>query len=151
MLEDRLNQDLKQALLARDTLSVETLRGLKSAILYAKVAQGLSRDKPTPDAVFISVLQKEAKKREESAGLYMQGGREEKAAKELAEKVIIERYLPTPLDESRVRKLIDEVIEEVGEADLRMMGQIIGKVQAKAAGAAEGAVVARLVKERLQQ
>lgn len=151
MLEDKLNQDLKQALLARDSFAVGTLRGLKSALLYAKVAEGLPRDESTPDAVFIAVLQKEAKKRQESADLYEQGGNEDKAHAELAEKAIIGRYLPAQLDEARLRALIEETIAEVGGADQRAMGQIISKVREKTAGAADGSLVAQLVKERLQK
>jgi uncharacterized protein YqeY len=151
MLEDRINQDLKQALLGRDARTATTLRGIKSAVLYAKVAQGLPRDVPTSDAVITAVLKKEAKKRQESADLYRQGGSEDRATNELAEKAIIERYLPTALDESQIISLIDEAIAESSDAvDVRSMGRIIGHVQAKAAGAADGAMIARLVKERLQ-
>jgi len=151
MLEDKLNQDLKQALLARDAFTASALRGLKSAVLYAKVAEKMPRDEATPDALFITVLQKEAKKRQESADLYRQGGSEDKAASELAAKAITERYLPQQLDESQLAALVDEAIVSLGEADQRAMGQVIGIVRAKAAGAADGALIARLVKERLQK
>lgn len=151
MLEDKLNQDLKQALLARDAFTASVLRGLKSAVLYAKVAEKMPRDGVTPDPMLIAVLQKEAKKRQESADLYRQGGSEEKAAGELAEKAIIERYLPQQMGESQVAALVDDAIASLGEADQRAMGQVIGIVRAKAAGAADGALIARLVKERLQK
>lgn len=151
MLEDKLNQDLKQALLARDAFTASVLRGLKSAVLYAKVAEKMPRDGATADPMFIAVLQKEAKKRQESADLYRQGGSEEKAAGELAEKAIIERYLPQQLNESQVAALVDEAIAGLGEADQRAIGQVVGIVRAKAAGAADGALIARLVKERLQK
>ncbi len=151
MLEDRLNQDLKRALLSRDAFTVSTLRGLKSAILYAKVAEGLPRDTAAPDAAVVAVLQKEAKKRQESAELYKQGGSEDKAANELAEKAIVERYLPAQLDEMQIGALIEEAIAEMGDVDQRAMGQIIATVRDKAAGSADGALIARLVKERLQK
>src|ERR1700685_738173 len=98
MLEEKINQDLKTALLGGDGLGVSTLRGLKSAILYAKIAS-TNRDEALSDSTLIVLLQKEAKKRQESADLYKQGGNEARAKTELDEKKIIEGYLPAQLSE----------------------------------------------------
>src|SRR6185437_243568 len=98
MVEDTLNQDLKQALLAKDELRITTLRSIKNALLYARVAQG-SREIGLPDAAITGILQKEAKKRAESDELFARGGRPEKAERELAEKAVIEEYLPRQLNE----------------------------------------------------
>lgn len=148
MLEDKLGQDLKTALLAGDTHTVATLRGLKNAILYAKVADG-GRNAQLSDEVIQGILQKEAKKRQESIDLYRQGGREEKAAAEAAEKAIIERYLPAQLSEAAVAQLVDDVIQAQSDAGNTTMGAVITAVKQRAAGTADGALIARIVKERL--
>jgi len=148
MLEDRINQDLKAALLAGDKMLATTLRGLKSSLLYAKIAAG-SRDQTMSNDAIISVLQKEAKKRQESADLYIQGGNKERADAELAEKHVIEQYLPAQLSEAEVVARVDEVITELGVNNVASMGAVIGKVKQLTGGAADGAFIARIVKERL--
>lgn len=148
MLEDKLEQDIKAALLAGEAHRVTTLRGLKSSLLNVKVAEG-KRDTGLSDDEVIAIFAKEAKKRQESADLYKQGNNQEKADQELAEKAIIESYLPEQLSEDELKQLIDQVIAETGAAGPQAMGQVIGQVKAKAGAAADGAVIARLVKEKL--
>jgi uncharacterized protein len=148
MLEERLEQDIKAALLAGESVKVTTLRGLKSTLLNVKVAEG-TRDKAMTDEQVIAIFSKEAKKRQESADLYVQGGNQTSADAELAEKALIETYLPAQLDEAEVVKIVDETISELGAVDMKGMGPVIAAVKTKTAGAAEGALVARLVKERL--
>lgn len=149
-IEQRIEQDLKSALLGGDAQRVSTLRGLKSVILYAKVAAG-TRDQAMPDDQVIQLLSKEAKKRQESADLYAQGGNEDRAEAELAEKAIIEKYLPTQLSEAELTTIVDQAIAETDASGPAAMGQVIGKVKALTAGAADGAIIARIVKERLAQ
>lgn len=148
-LKRRLEQDVKTAMLAGDALRLETLRGLKSVILYAEVASG-KRDQGLEDAEIESLFAKEAKKRQESAELYIKGNATERADKELAEKVIIEEYLPEQLSEADVAKAIDDVIEAVQPSGMQQMGQVIGQVKAKLGNGADGSVIARIVKEKLQ-
>lgn len=148
-LEDRLTQDLKAAMLAGQQQRVLTLRGLKSSVLYAKVAQKLPRDEQLPDDTVLELFAKEAKKRQESADLYQQGGSPEKAEAELAEKAIIEAYLPAQLSEAELQDLIDAAIEPLGADDMSAMGKVIAAVRAQAGPAADGALIARLVRERL--
>jgi len=150
MLEDRLNQDLKAALLAGNATLVTTIRGLKSSLLYAKIADG-SRDRAMTDDEVIVVLQKEAKKRQESADLYRQGGNEQKAAAELQERAVIETYLPAQLSEAEIADLVDEAIASLHADGMNAMGAVIGKVKQVAGPVADGAVIARLVKERLSK
>lgn len=147
-LEATITADLKAAMLARDAGTVSTLRMLKSVLLYAKVAAG-SRDSEMGDDDVIQLLSKEAKKRQESADLYVKGGNQTKADEELAEKAIIEKYLPTPLSEAEIGQIIDGMLAGMPEADPSKMGQIIGQVKQRAGASADGAVIARLVKERL--
>lgn len=149
-LEDTLQNDLKQAMLARDEQTVSVLRMLKSTLLYAKVAKG-GRDQVMDDASVQDILAKEAKKRQESADLFERGGNSEKAAIERAEKAIIERYLPKQLSEAEIVALIDQVIGELGASDASQMGQVIGRVKQLAGASAEGSLVAKLVKARLSQ
>lgn len=147
-IKQQIDQDLKAAMLAGDKTLVTTLRGLKSAILYAEVSEG-AREAGLSDEKVVSLLQKEAKKRQESADLYEQGGNSEKKAQELAEKEAIEQYLPAQLSEAEISTLVDEAIAELGSPDKQQMGQVIGLVRQKSSGNADGAVIARLVKERL--
>lgn len=146
MIEDQIDQELKTAMLARDGLKVETLRGLKSTFLYAKVANN-TKDKKLSDQEAFTLLAKESKKRQESADLYKQGGDQDRADKELTEKAIIDAYLPKQLSEDELKAVIDEVMgTSIGDAN---MGQIIGLVRQKTAGTADGSEIARLVKEKL--
>jgi uncharacterized protein YqeY len=149
MLEERIEQDIKTALLARDSHKATTLRGLKATLLNVKVAKG-KRESGLSDDEVIDVLAKEAKKRQESADLYKQGGNEVKAADELAEKAMIEVYLPEQLSQDEIIKLIDEVIAATGASGPQAMGQVIGQVKSKTGAAGDGALIARLVKEKLQ-
>ena len=113
MLEQRLEQDIKSALLAGNSARVTTLRGLKSAVLNVKVAEG-KRDSGLSDDEVIAIFSKEAKKRQESAALYSQGGDETRASAELSEKAIIEEYLPAQLSEAEVAAIVDEIIANTG-------------------------------------
>ena len=148
MLKSRIDQDLKKALLAGDKVLATTLRGLKSAILYVEVDKGL-RDEGLSDDEIVVLLAKEAKKRQESADLYRQGGNEDKAAAELTEKKVIESYLPSQLSDAELIKLVEEIIVDLGASGPESMGHVIGAVKQKAAGQADGARIAALVKERL--
>lgn len=149
MLEQKIEQDLKSALLAGNALRVATLRGLKAALLNVKVATG-QRDSGLSDDEVVTQLAKQAKQRQESADLYVQGGDQARAEAELAEKAIIEEYLPARLSEAEIAALVDEAIKTGGASGPQAMGQIIGQVKQKAGPAADGALIARLVKEKLQ-
>lgn len=149
-LEQRLEQDIKTALLAGEKPRVITLRGLKSNLLNVKVAEG-KRDSGLSDQEVINIFSKEAKKRQESADLYVQGGSQERADKELVEKAVIEEYLPKQLSEAEIASIVAEVITETGATQQRDMGKVIAGVRAKTAGSADGSIIARLTKEKLTQ
>lgn len=150
MLEQRLEQDLKKSMLAGDSLRVMTLRNMKSALLNAKVASG-KRESGLSDEEVLPILSKEAKKRQESADFYVQGGSQERADMELAEKVIIEEYLPKQLSEQEITVIVDEVIAATNASGLSAMGQVIGQVKLKTGASADGSLIAKLVKEKLAQ
>jgi len=148
MLKQQIEQDLKKALLAGDKERATTLRSLKSVILYAEVAEG-SRDEGLGDEAIIALFSKEAKKRQESADFYVKGGSEERAQAELAEKAIIEGYLPQQLSDDELTSIVDEVVAGLDTVGPQAMGQVIGQVKQKTAGKADGARIAQVVKARL--
>ncbi|HSX08078.1 MAG TPA: GatB/YqeY domain-containing protein [Candidatus Saccharimonadales bacterium] len=150
MLKQQIEQDLKTALLAGDKDRATVLRGLKSVILYAEVAKGV-RAEGLGDEEILPLLAKEAKKRQESADLYEKGGSPERAAAELAEKAIIEGYLPKQLTEEELTQVIDEVLADFESPTPQAMGQVIAAVKQRVASTADGAMIARLVKEKLQK
>lgn len=148
-LKDRLNQDLKTAMLARDSFLSDTLKGLKAAILNQEISEG-KREEGLSDADIETLFAREAKKREEAATLYTEGGNEEMSTKERKEKDIITKYLPKQLTEQELSVLVEEIIHELGAVDVKDMGRVIGAVKAKVGNSAEGAMVAQLVKSKLQ-
>ena len=147
-LEQQIEKDLKAALLWGDKGKALILRGLKANLLNIKVATG-KRDSGLSDEEVLKELAKQSKQRAESAEVYTQGGDPARAEAELAEKAIIDAYLPEQLSEEEIAKIIDEVIVETGASGLQAMGQVIGHVKARIGVAAEGGVIARLVKEKL--
>lgn len=148
MLKQQIEQDLKAALLNGEKERATTLRSLKSAILYVEVAKG-ARETGLPEDEIIAILSKEAKKRQESADFYAQGGSPDRAEAELAEKALIAAYLPTQLSDEELQEMIDAAIALAGTSGPQAMGQVIGAVKQQAGAAADGARIARLVKERL--
>lgn len=150
MIKDTLTQDLKQALLAKDSDRATLIRGLKSAILYVEVAEG-KREEGLSDEACLAIFQKEAKKRQESADMYIQGGDQARADKELAEKRMIEAYLPQQLSEPEIAEVVARVIADMGATDMSSMGPVIGAVKAQTKGAADGAIIAKVVKEQLSK
>lgn len=146
--QEQIDKDLKQAMLAGNKELVSILRGLKSAILYEEVAQN-KRNEGLPEQTVVTILQKEAKKRQESADMYLQGGDSDRAEKEKRELEVIKAYLPQMMSEEEVASLVDTVIQENPEVDKSKMGLLISEVKSRCKGRAEGALIARLVKERL--
>jgi uncharacterized protein YqeY len=139
-MQDKIEQDLKQALLSRDKPKTETLRNLKSSLLNEAIAQG-ARDSGLSDEQIQKILARESKKRQEAADLYQKGGAPDRASAELAEKSIIDAYLPEQLGEEAVAKVVDEEIAKAGSPDMQQMGQIIGAVRGRLGGRADGALI----------
>jgi uncharacterized protein YqeY len=147
-LKQRIQDDLKAALLGGDRFVAETLRGLKAAILNEEVAQN-KRDNGLDEATIEQIIAKEVKKRNESAALYDQNNRQDSAADERREVEILSHYLPEQLNEAEIKTVVDAKIAELGAVDMKMMGQVIGAVKKDVGNRADGAIVARLVKEVL--
>lgn len=147
-LKQRIDNDIKAALLGGNRFGADILRNLKAAILNEEVAQQ-KRDEGLSDGDVEQVIAREVKKRNESIKLYVQGGRQELADAEQAEIDVLAPYLPVQLSEAEIQALIDEAITTTGAASPADMGKVIGAVKAKAGTSADGALVARLVKTTL--
>lgn len=144
----QLNQDLKTAMLAGQAQTVTTLRGLKGAILNVEI-QKSARESGLPEAEVISILTKEAKKRQEAADMYLQAGDQSRADIELAEQKLIQKYLPAQMTDDELSHIIDSAIAKLGAKDASQMGQVIGAVKQQAGPTADGARIAAQVKQKL--
>ncbi len=147
--QEQIERDLKAALISGDKKTAETLKVLKSALQYESMNSG-SRDNGLSDEQAQKVLLSESKKRQEAAELYEKAGEQERAQSELAEKVIIQKYLPKQMSEAEIKTIVDEEVSKLPEPTIKDMGRVIGAVKAKAGAGADGAVVARIVKEALE-
>lgn len=149
-MKDKLNSDLKAALLAGDRLKADTIKGIKAAILNEEISQGV-RDKGLSTEDIQKVLARESKKRAEAIEMYKNGGAQDRADAESAEKAVIDAYLPEQLDESKIAEVVDLKINEMGASSTADMGKVIGAVKAQLGASADGTTIARLVKEKLSQ
>ncbi|HCM52054.1 TPA: hypothetical protein DIS56_02895 [Candidatus Saccharibacteria bacterium] len=147
-MQDQIEDNLKQAMLAGDKTKAETLKTLKNALQYEAINLG-SKDKLTDEQVQ-KVLAREAKKRQETADIYKNAGVTERAEVELAEKVIIEQYLPQQASEADIQAAVKEAIAATGASSVADMGKIIAVVRAKLGASADGATIANIAKDKLQ-
>jgi len=144
-LQDQLNSDMKDAMRAKDTVRLSTIRQLRSAIKNKEIELGKSLD----DESIIGVITTQGKQRREAAQMYRENERLELAEKEEAELEILLAYLPTQLGEAELRTIISAVIAETGANSAKDMGKVMGPVMAKTRGCADGKLVNQLVKELL--
>ena len=147
-LKDQISNDLKAALLGGNRFTGEVLRGLKAVILNEEVAQS-KRDEGLDDATIEQLIAREVKKRNESASIYDAAGRAELADNERAEAKIIATYLPKQLSEDEISAVVVRVISELGVSSPSAFGQVIGAVKKELGNTADGALIAKLVKNRL--
>ncbi|MEZ5138481.1 MAG: GatB/YqeY domain-containing protein [Acidimicrobiales bacterium] len=147
MLADQIQADLTAAMKARDDLARSVLRMATAALKEARVAGAEARD--LTDEEVVAVLAREAKRREESAAAFVEGGRPEKAERELAERDVLARYLPAPLTDDELAALVDEALAAGGFAGPGDMGPAMKAAMAKVAGRADGKAVSALVRARL--
>lgn len=146
MLKERLTDNIKTAMLGGDKDRVEVLRGLKAAILQEEVAKGI-RDTGLGDEAIEQVFAREVKRRIEAAEIYAKNDRQELADKELAQKAIIEEFLPKQMSDDELAEAVAAAITEAGEG--AHMGQVIGAVKAKVGQSADGSRIAAAVKQKL--
>ena len=133
-LQERVSQEIKAAMLARDADRLSALRMLKSALGYAQIER---KTDSLPDADVVAIVQKEVKKRRDSVEQFEKGGRAELAVKEKQEITVLEVFLPQPLSAEDLEKLVRDTIQELGATSKKDMGPVIKAVQVKAAGRAD--------------
>jgi uncharacterized protein YqeY len=146
-LFDTISNDIKTAMLAKDKIRLEALRGVKKEFLEAKTAKGADGD--LSDDAALKILQKMVKQRKESATIYQEQNRPELAEKELAEVAVLENYLPQPLSSEELEKTIREIIVQTGAASPKDMGKVMGVATKALSGKAEGRAISDTVKRLL--
>ena len=147
-LKARITDEMKAALLGGNRFRGDVLRNVKAAILNEEVSLG-KRDEGLDDAEVEKVLAREVKKRVESAELYRSNGRAELAEPEEQEAEILREFLPEQLSEAEVVMIVEDVVASMNDVSMQKMGQVIGVVKQKVGNAADGALVAKIVKEKL--
>jgi uncharacterized protein len=141
----RIEDELKQATLARDAERRDALRLILSALRGAE--KELQR--PLKDDEELQVLQRERKRRTEAAEAFRAGDRDEQAEAEERELAVLEEFMPTPLSEEEIEEIVDDVIAEVGATSMRDLGRVMADVMPQVAGRADGSTVSQLVREKL--
>ena len=141
----RLEQEVREAMLARDAARRDALRLILSSLKSAE--KDLQR--PLSDEEELQVLQRERKKRREAAEAFREAGREEQAAGEEQELEVLEEFMPEPLSEDELEEIVDDAIAENGATSMRDFGRVMADVMPQVSGRADGSVVSQLVKEKL--
>lgn len=149
MLKHKIQEDLKNSMLNREELKTSVLRMLKSALSYFEINKGGAGYEATDDDV-LTVIEKEAKQRRDSIEQYTAGGRQDLAAKESKELEVLLKYLPEQMSEDQITKIIDDVMLNSGFSNMQDMGKIMGLLMPRIKGKADGMLVSKLVKKRLQ-
>ena len=144
-LINRMEADLKQAMLDKDTARRDALRLILASLRSAE--KELQR--PLFDDEELQVLQRERKRRVEAAEAFRDGGRGEQAEKEERELAVLEEFMPEPLSEEELEEIIDDVIAEVGATSIRQLGRVMADVMPQVAGRADGSTVSQVVREKL--
>jgi uncharacterized protein YqeY len=148
-LFDQVSEDIKKAMLAREKVKLEALRGIKKEFLEAKTAKGA--DGNLSEETAIKILQKMVKQRKDSAQIFTEQHRPELAETELAEIVVIEAYLPKQLSDEELTTIIKQIIADTGAKDGKDMGKVMGVASKQLAGKVEGRLISDKVKTLLNQ
>jgi len=146
-LQTKVMEALKEAMKAKDTVALESLRAIKSAILLAKTEAGAAEELSEADE--LKLLQKLVKQRKDSATLYAQQGRNDLAEPELAQMAVIEKFLPAQLSEAEVETALRGIINQVGATTPKDMGKVMGVATKQLAGKADGKLISEIVKRLL--
>lgn len=148
-LQQHVNDDLREAMKARDKARTGALRMLLASLKNAAVAEGKGPQGELSDDEVIRLVQTETKRRREAAAAFREAGREEQADAEDAEASIYEAYLPAQLSDEELTEVVDAAIAEVGAEGPQAMGQVMKTVMPRVAGQADGSRVSAIVKARL--
>lgn len=148
MLEEKIMNDYKEAMKAKDTLKASALNFLRAEMLNVAIAK---KKQKLEDADVLAVIRKQIKERQDSIEQFQKGGRIDLADKESKELEILKSYLPPALPKEQIQKIIEEVASSIGAVGLKDMGRVMKEVSAKCAGAADGKTISELVRERLSK
>ncbi len=146
-LQEKVMQELKAAMKVKDTVTLESLRAIKSALLLAQTEKGASGTVSEADE--LKLLQKLVKQRKDSASIFKEQGREDLAAPELEQAAVIEKFLPKQLSASEIEAIVDKVIEQTGAETMKDMGKVMGLVTKELAGQADGKTISGIVRSKL--
>ncbi len=146
-LSQQVMEAMKVAMKSKDTLGLQALRSVKSAILLAQTETGAKAELSEADE--LKLLQKLVKQRKDSAAIFSEQGRADLADPEIAEAKIIAQFLPEQMSEADVAKVVDEIIAQTGAASMKDMGKVMGMANGKLAGKADGKTISTIVKQRL--
>jgi uncharacterized protein len=146
-LEAKVMEQLKEAMKAKDEVALRTLRAIKAAILNEKTSEGFTGE--VTEAVELKMLQKMAKQRRDSLDIFVQQNREDLAAKEREELIVIEKFLPAQMSIEELRSNIQAIIAQVGATSAADMGKVMGVASKQLAGKAEGKAISETVKALL--
>ena len=149
MIANTIDQEIKQAMLAKDQPKLRGLRAIKSALLLAKTEKGHAGEINEEEE--IKILQKLVKQRKESAAIYKEQGREDLLAVEQEEIDVISQFLPQQLDRAAIEVVVARIITETGAASIKEMGKVMGLANKELAGKAEGKLIGEIVKAQLGQ
>jgi uncharacterized protein YqeY len=146
-LEKLIMEQLKAAMKSKDTVALQALRSVKSAILLAKTENGAAIELTEDQEM--KILQKQVKQRKDSAAIFIAQERQDLADPELVEAAVIEQFLPEALSEEEIEKVVTVTIEKVGAVGMKDMGKVMGIVSKELAGKADGKTISSLVKKNL--
>ncbi|MFQ3182427.1 MAG: hypothetical protein ACJA17_000433 [Polaribacter sp.] len=146
-LQTQVMDKMKAAMKAKDTIALQALRAVKAAFLVAKTATGVQEE--ITEEQEIKIIQKQVKQRKDSVAIFIKQNREDLAAPELAEIVVLEQFLPESLTEEEVENLVIATIHKLGASGMKDMGKVMGIVSEELSGKADGKVIATLVKNNL--
>ncbi len=147
-LEIIINNDIKQAMLAKDKVKLAALRSIKAALLMEKTGADTSGTE-IPETVEIKLLQKQVKQRKEAATIYRENGRVELAEEEEFQAAIIEKYLPEQMSMEDVENIVKKIVEETGASSIKDMGRVMGMASKQLAGKADNKTISGIVKSLL--
>ncbi len=146
-LEQQVQEDIKQAMKAKDTVAMNATRAIKGQILLFKTSEGGSKE--VTDGDILNMIRKLVKQRKEAAEQYTAAGRQELADNELAEAAVLEKYLPKQLSADEVKARVQEIIAQVGATSIKDMGKVMGVASKALAGLSDGRAISAAVKELL--
>jgi len=145
-LQKQVMDKMKEAMKSKDKVALTALRALKSAFMLANTETSSGE---TSEADKLKIVQKQVKQRKDSAVIFSEQGRDDLAAPELAEAVILEQFLPEALSNEEIEKVVKEVIAKVGASGMKDMGKVMGMVSKELAGQADGKTISNIVKQTL--